>query len=236
MARWIKDEMTAWSYRNMTRVPRRMLAEGKGQWLARALPGKVLRVFELDVSPVRPLRIELGSGPWPTPGYVHVDMDRRAKHLEYLAPLWSLPFPDGSAVEILAIHCLEHVHPGGLEKTLAEWRRVLAPGGVLRIHVPDATYLFEAYSHGDTGKKLAITNALFGYYLPAGRLRLSDFVSASPKPDHMTMFDFELLADLLTTAGFSEICNESGTHADRHDEAWVGVVDKFSLIVCAARP
>lgn len=233
--RWLKDELTAWAYRRLMRLPRRALAEGRAPWLARALPDKAVRVFDLETPAVRPLRIELGSGPWPTPGYVHVDTDRSAKHLEYVAPLWNLPFEDASAEEILAIHCLEHVHPRQIASTLAEWHRVLAPGGRVRIHVPDARQLLDAYTHGDAGKKWAVVNAVFGYYLPAGRVDPSDFLHASPRPDHMCMFDFDLLAGLLTSAGFDKVCDRSQVYVDRHDDAWAELVDKFSLIVEARR-
>jgi predicted SAM-dependent methyltransferase len=74
-------------------------------------------------------RIEIGSGPHPTPGFIHMDIEPWGPHLEAICPMWALPFPDDWASEIRAIHALEHVHPSQLEDTLREWHRASRPAG-----------------------------------------------------------------------------------------------------------
>ena len=51
-------------------------------------------------------------------------------------------FGDGTFSEIYASHVLEHFdYQGALMTALREWQRVLAPGGVLRLSVPDIDIL-----------------------------------------------------------------------------------------------
>ena len=61
----------------------------------------------------------------------------------------SLPFSNGSCKGIFSEHFLEHLEPA-LEATtfLRECRRVLKPGGKIRLLVPDGEAYLRAYSHG----------------------------------------------------------------------------------------
>jgi 2-polyprenyl-3-methyl-5-hydroxy-6-metoxy-1,4-benzoquinol methylase len=49
----------------------------------------------------------------------------------------TLPFPDGSFDVLTAWHVIEHV--ADVEKTLADWFRVLRPNGILALETPDAS-------------------------------------------------------------------------------------------------
>ncbi len=50
-----------------------------------------------------------------------------------------LPYPDGYFDVLTAWHVIEHV--GDVSQTLAEWARVLRPGGVLALETPDSACL-----------------------------------------------------------------------------------------------
>lgn len=212
---------------------RRARSRGSLRWIDR-LPSDLLNRLDLVAETVEPLRIELGGGPHPTPGYVHVDLDRSARHLEHIAPVWRLPFPDGSVKEVLAIHVLEHVHPSMLNRTLREWRRVLAPDGSALIHVPNAPSIFKAYISGSLPEKWALVNALFGMYGGAD-INGPEDISANHRSDHQAMFDFPLLAHEIRRAGFGSVTDLTGQVSDRHCEAWSGLVDNYSLIVRAEK-
>ena len=98
----------------------------------------------------RDLRIQLGSGGQPKPGWVNVDLFADADvHLDLREPL---PFADNSAREVYAEHVLEHfVYPGEVRHLVSEIARVLAPGGVFRLVVPHAGRALTAYGTGDAG-------------------------------------------------------------------------------------
>jgi 2-polyprenyl-3-methyl-5-hydroxy-6-metoxy-1,4-benzoquinol methylase len=61
---------------------------------------------------------------------------RRQLDCRLTAPL-ELPFEDGSFDVLTAWHVIEHV--ADVARTLAEWRRVLRPGGLLVLETPDAS-------------------------------------------------------------------------------------------------
>jgi predicted SAM-dependent methyltransferase len=105
------------------------------------------------------LRLNLGSGVHPTPpGWVSVDVDPRHQP-DVVADVADLPYPTASAARLYAGHMAEHLPLDVLGAVLAEWRRVLAPGGVLMLVGPDIDraveqrspqWLLEAIvAHGD---------------------------------------------------------------------------------------
>ncbi len=58
-------------------------------------------------------------------------------------------FPDASFDAVYCSHLLEHLHPDVAEHCLREVHRVLAPGGVLRIAVPDLDAMVSQYDPHD---------------------------------------------------------------------------------------
>lgn len=183
----------------------------------------------------RPKRVEIGGGPFPTPGYIHVDVNRRHPHLEYVAPAWDLPFPDATVDEILAVHVLEHVHPARLGTTLREWRRVLAPGGFAQIHVPDGAALARAFLDAPVEERWAIGAALLGMDTGPGVRSAAELQLERNEPDHKIVFDADLLRVALQTAGFERVDELTGTVEDRHTTDWKPVVANISVIVRAWR-
>ena len=82
------------------------------------------------------MKLHLGCGPRYIPGFVHIDL-LPAPHVDIVGPVERLPLADGQASLIYASHVLEHFGRREYKAVLAEWFRVLAPGGVLRLAVPD---------------------------------------------------------------------------------------------------
>lgn len=95
----------------------------------------------------RDLKVHIGCGGYELPGWINVD--------NHPAPLainldWGLPLPSGSARYVFLAHLLEHLfHPVQSSGLLVEIRRVLAPGGVVRIVVPDIEKYLRAYVEGN---------------------------------------------------------------------------------------
>ena len=75
--------------------------------------------------------------------------DGRFRALRYLDVTRPLPFGDDVFEAALGSHVLEHLAPDEGAALLAELRRVLAPGGVLRIAVPDLDAVIAAYDPAD---------------------------------------------------------------------------------------
>jgi predicted SAM-dependent methyltransferase len=85
----------------------------------------------------QPLKLHLGCGKRYIPGFVHVDV-QPAPHVDHVADVRRLTFAaDESADLIYACHVLEHFGRFEYRAVLEEWLRVLKPGGILRLSVPD---------------------------------------------------------------------------------------------------
>jgi predicted SAM-dependent methyltransferase len=208
---------------------RRLYTRGSGRRLVRLLPDRLVGVLGLDdPSAIRTRCIEIGSGEYPTAGCLHIDVWRDAPHLEATAPAWALPFPDNWAERILTIHTLEHIEPRLVARTLAEWKRVLRPNGLLRVSVPNAPALMESYRRAGIDEKWALSSALLGIYASKD---VRSPLDLRDRADHQVLYDFELLASLLDEAGFTEIRNRTMEIVDRHTEGWRPLVDYCSLVV-----
>jgi predicted SAM-dependent methyltransferase len=230
----VDRRLANWAHRLTVRLRRRHYVEGFAAPAVARLPGLVRRKLGLDdSSAVASRRIEIGCGPFPQQGYLHVDVDPGARHLEAFAPAWQLPFADGYADEIVAIHSLEHVHPRKLVPTLEEWHRVLRPGGKARVHVPNTPALMRAFLEGPPGQRWSIMGAMLGMYSSADVRGPADLKASS---DHQLMLDGDLLAWAFEQAGFERFTDLTEETTDRHTEAWKPVVSHFSLVAEATRP
>ena len=102
----------------------------------------------------------------------------------------SLPFPDESVDFIFCSHFLEHLTKQEGTVVLRESCRVLRPGGVLRITVPDLEQAVDLYREGHADRMLDD----FFYRSEVGRLA-----------QHRYLYDFALLQNALEDAGFVDI-------------------------------
>jgi len=144
------------------------------------------------------LRLHLGCGDKRLKGWLNLDIDPacgpdKVHDVTYLAD-----FSDNSVDEIYACHLLEHIVPYRTLEVLAEWRRVLRPGGTLRLSVPDLRLVMQNRidTHADGA---AFNAAIHGTW-------------SSPESDpnwlakiHKQSFVRESLVELLTMAGFRGI-------------------------------
>lgn len=101
-----------------------------------------------------------------------------------------LPFERGVVDFIYCSHVLEHLALPDAEKLVAEMFRVLKPGGMVRLCVPDLARAVALYQQG--AKREALE-----YFFTDGRSGSYD--------QHRYMYDFDLLAQTLQAAGFADI-------------------------------
>jgi SAM-dependent methyltransferase len=107
-----------------------------------------------------------------------------------------LPFPNETVDAIFHEHLLEHLRAREGFAFLLDSERVLRPGGVLRVGVPDAG----AY----TGSDLRDRHAFLERLRPGRPTPLLAMQEVFYEPDHHTMYDFETLAYFLRAAGFPD--------------------------------
>jgi SAM-dependent methyltransferase len=82
------------------------------------------------------MKLNIGCGGRRIPGYTGVDAVQRPA-ADIVAPAHAIPLKAGSVHEILAVHLWEHFHPWQCPKVITEWKRLLRPGGVLVLELPD---------------------------------------------------------------------------------------------------
>jgi predicted SAM-dependent methyltransferase len=125
---------------------------------------------------------------------------------------WGLPLPDSSARYVFLSHLLEHLfYPAQSHRLLDEICRVLQPGGIVRIVVPDIEQCINAYVTND--QAFFADRGKHWTWLPDDTTRLERFLSyagVGPNPQHLFDshkfgYDFETLQRCLTRAGFVNI-------------------------------
>jgi predicted SAM-dependent methyltransferase len=79
------------------------------------------------------MKIEIGTGSKPTPGYVHVDVVDMDGVDVVDDGRTLVSFDDGVAEEIYAHWFLEHVARHEVKPMFENWKRVLSPGGKVRV-------------------------------------------------------------------------------------------------------
>lgn len=148
---------------------------------ARAKPDAALR------------KLHLGCGQRHIPGFCNIDV-QPGDTVDRVARIEQLDFVPANSVELIyACHVLEHFGRGQIRDVLAEWRRVLEPGGVLRLAVPDFAACCKIY---------------YEQGLVDGLTGLIGLVAGGQRHDHdyhKMIFDEPFLTTTLLAIGFKEV-------------------------------
>lgn len=168
------------------------------------------------------LKLNLGCWHRDIPGFTNVDLCDMP-HIHHKTSIDRLPMiADGSCELVYASHSLEYFDRQEAEQVLAEWRRVLAPGGTLRVAVPDFDALLEVYRRSRELRFLL--GPLYG------RMEI-DTASGKQKLYHKTTYNFAHLKALLEQCGFANVRRydwRETVHKDHddHSQAYWPHMDK----------
>jgi hypothetical protein len=155
------------------------------------------------------LQLHIGCGRGHLPGWINIDVDPAPLAMNVL---WGLPFGERSVRRVFVSHLLEHLfYPRDVQFFLGELRRVMAPGAVARIVVPDIAKCIAAYAANDRAF-FASRRETWDWW-PENATRLEDFLAyagAGAEPAHLFEahkygYDLETLTKVLTEAGFVRI-------------------------------
>lgn len=121
------------------------------------------------------IKLNIGAGSVVIDGFTPIDR-------KFGSEAFPLNYPDNSVSEIRASHVLEHLSFQDVPQALAEWWRVLRPGGRLRLSVPDVRKVLDSGSEK------------WAYWLMGGQTDADDF--------HKSAYDEARLAGYLNQNGF----------------------------------
>jgi predicted SAM-dependent methyltransferase len=159
-------------------------------------PRELCRARKLEEESV-PLKLHLGCGSTKLPRWVNVDLYGVGSGADlYLDLLKALPFRNATVDAIFHEHVLEHFSYSEAMRLTKECSRVLKPGGVLRVGVPD----FGAYARSYTQGSPFIDEVRGGR--PSPLLAMAEVVYDH---GHRSAWDRETLQLFFTQAGLT--CN-----------------------------
>jgi len=182
------------------------------------------------------LKIHLGCGPRSVSGWVNVD----ATNQEGVDLQWdlrsALPFDNCSTEMIYSEHVLEHLHKPDALKLLGECYRILKPGGLMRIGVPDAELYLRAYVEDD-GSFFKKLERLGGSTIPLSTP--IDVINQMFRMggSHLFAWDFHTLSLDLQSTGFIALTRWASGEASRPEICLDDPAHAFETVyVEAAKP
>jgi len=135
--------------------------------------------------------------------------ERFPAHVKVGDIVTGLPLPDGSCKGIYASHVLEHLARDDFYKALDNTLKLLAPGGIFRLIVPDLAYIGREYirllEKGDPEASLYMVNAtILGVETrPRGVLAMAYKTLNTSR--HLWMWDEFSLRKALEDHGFDHV-------------------------------
>ncbi|MBI4446461.1 MAG: methyltransferase domain-containing protein [Acidobacteria bacterium] len=147
----------------------------------------------------QPIRLNLGSGRQPLPGWVNIDINpfSQAQLLLDIRDPW--PFKEGDVETIYMRHFLEHFTEAEVLAILAKCHRVLRTGGGLRIGVPSLEFAIGQYQKSDFSRSSWVS--AYGRK-SAGRQFFSYIMDNG---NHKIILDYGYLAELLEISRFKNV-------------------------------
>jgi len=121
-----------------------------------------------------------------------------------------LPFAAGTFKGVFSEHCLEHFSLPAALFNLREIYRVLAPGGTARIVVPDGGLYLQIYSDrlnpaAEINFPYEESDVFEDIRTPMLSVNRIFYVDRDSLFGHRTLYDFPLLAALMTKVGFVNV-------------------------------
>lgn len=152
------------------------------------------------------LKLHLGCGWKHFEGYTNVDL-WITDATDIICDISNLPWPDQSAVLIESYHVIEHISHRRIESTLADWYRVLMPGGKMIVECPDFDRAVREYLQGNEDRIINI----FGRQRSAGDA-------------HLFGYNSDRLKKILYKAGFRDMQEEEPRSSQSLDEPSLRIV------------
>lgn len=175
------------------------------------------------------MNLEIGPGPHPQPGFLAVDVIPRPG-VDCLGEATALPFASGSFKLLYASHIIEHVPWWQTDDALAEWRRVLIPGGTAEVWTVDAAKIARALLEVDAGGPTPIRHDGWRRHNPGSdpyrwiNGRVFAYGSTPGDPNwHKSLWTVKSLTAAFIRAGFHRVRPLLPTRPRGYDHRWINM-------------
>jgi predicted SAM-dependent methyltransferase len=164
----------------------------------RALYGYILRGRTFQLRKIKAHQyLNVGCGPKLLHGFVNLDY----LWVPGIDLCWDvadgIPLPNHSLRGIYTEHCLEHLEKSLISAILREFRRLLEPGGTLRVVVPDAELYIDLYVTARNGEDVKFP------YVEGKCLPIEPLNRIFRDHGHLYAYDFYSMQEMILSAGFS---------------------------------
>jgi predicted SAM-dependent methyltransferase len=154
-------------------------------------------------------KLQLGTGGNVKDGWLNTDIHdfRRSGEVVYMDARRRFPLPDSSFDLVYSEHMLEHLAYEDGQRCLRECRRVLRPGGRIRIATPSLDRLIRLYDPDPSELQQRYLRWSAAEFVPYADEPLPGFVLNNFLRDwgHEFVYDAQTLRHALTTAGFVDV-------------------------------
>lgn len=170
-------------------------------FLSNWLRGKRLFIKKKRIQDLQYL--DIGCGTNNSPKFVNLDY----RWTPQIDVCWdivkkALPFPDNKFKGVYTEHCFEHIPFESFKKNMHEIYRVLAPGGTLRLIMPDGEIYLDIYQRRKQNENVKMPYE-DGYISPMHRIN-----GIFRNHGHLFIYDFETVRIILEEAGFKHITKQ----------------------------
>jgi predicted SAM-dependent methyltransferase len=138
------------------------------------------------------IKLHVGCGKRILQGWIHIDI-QEFDHIDHVIDLKDISniFKENSVDEIYACHVIEHISRHEINTLFESFFKILKPGGILRLAVPDIGKTIQLYNEG-----VPLFPTLYGQFW-GGQKNVADF--------HTIGFDLRTMSNHLANHGFYKI-------------------------------
>lgn len=160
------------------------------------------KIIDTLIKGSQPINIELGESQKRLEGWTTVDLNEASDICLNLS-CFPLPFPENCISQIYSSHVLEHLFYGEMTELLSECYRILKPGGIFKVAVPNARIYLNAYFNQKefNYKEYCLYDTGLSYKSKIDYVNYIAYMGGH----HRHMFDEESLLTNLVDAGFKNV-------------------------------
>jgi predicted SAM-dependent methyltransferase len=185
-------------------------------------------------------KLQLGAAENVRPGWLNTDLHDygRAGELVYLDARKPFPLPDASFDFVFSEHMLEHLSYAEGLQCLRECRRVLRPGGRIRIATPSLERLVRLFDPELTDLQRRYVGWAIDSFVPDAGAPLPGFVvnNFMHAWGHRFVYDRDTLRHALEAAGFIDVEEGRVGELERHLENEPEFNEYETIVLEARRP